>query len=216
MSKLFGIRGFTIIELIVVIVVMGILSTFVVVQINRGQLVARDKERENDVKIIASALEAIHKTGQVDGSVIPSGDAAITNAVPMGYPSFQLPTANNSQSKAILGAIDPEALKSPLKKAMSFVAGTEGGITGPNTAASKTIAATSTDDVYVYESLSVNDSRCSTANATNPSQQVIAPQFAPPSPAFDSCVRFNIYYYSESTNSIKTLQSKDRVLPNGL
>lgn len=50
-------RGFTIIELLVVIVVIGILSTVATVSYRGIQRDARDSERETDVQIIVAALE---------------------------------------------------------------------------------------------------------------------------------------------------------------
>ena len=209
--------GFTLIEVTVVVIIVGILTTVASVQVIRTQIVARDKERENDVKIIAGVLEEIHKTGQINGAIIPTNDVNVPGPVPMGYPGRNLIVSpNDNQTKAILGAIDPNALKSPLKKAMSFTYGSDTGITGPNTASGRTIAANSTDDIYVYETMVLGDSMCTNANPDGVGQSVIAPQYAPSNPAFDSCVLFNIYYYSEATNSIKVLASKDRTIPNGL
>lgn len=203
-------KGFTIVELIVVIVIIGILTTLVSVVTLRGQLIARDKERENDVKIIATFLENTYRSGQADGVMVPTGDASLTTATAMGYPSTALISSpNDSQSKAILGALDPNALKSPVKKAMSLVAASNNaGISG-STAGGITIDASSANDVYVYqpfESTLIFLCRFATGNAItgaggNSMQAVIAPRLK------DNCVFFLIYYFSESSNSIKSVPS---------
>lgn len=52
--------GFTIVELLIVIVVIGILATLVIVTFTGVQQKARDTKRETDVKALASQLEAYY------------------------------------------------------------------------------------------------------------------------------------------------------------
>ncbi|MDB5160412.1 MAG: putative Type secretion system protein [Candidatus Saccharibacteria bacterium] len=61
-------RGFTIVELIITITIMGILLTLAVVNIGSTQMNARDEERKADIEAIASNLEAFY-TGGTDGTV---------------------------------------------------------------------------------------------------------------------------------------------------
>jgi type IV pilus assembly protein PilA len=51
-------RGFTIVELLIVIVVIGILAALVIVTYNGIQQKARDTERKTDVKAVQGHLEA--------------------------------------------------------------------------------------------------------------------------------------------------------------
>lgn len=52
------VRGFTIVELLIVIVVIGILAALVIVTYNGIQSKARDTERKTDVNALSSHLEA--------------------------------------------------------------------------------------------------------------------------------------------------------------
>jgi prepilin-type N-terminal cleavage/methylation domain-containing protein len=194
--------GFTLVELIVVIVVIGILMTFIGVQLTHNQLVARDQERANDVTIITNTLERVYQTGQLDGTMIPTGDGLLTNSTPMGYPSTALTgSPNDTQSQAIIGAIDPNALKSPLKKAMSFVeASSNAGISG-NSVGGKTINGNATNDIYVYQPLTNAGTLCTNANSLNTNQIVIAPRL------IDACVKYTIYYFSEASAAIQSKTS---------
>ncbi len=54
-------RGFTIVELLIVIVIIGILATITIVSFNGIQAKARDSQRLQDAKTIVQALE-IYKT----------------------------------------------------------------------------------------------------------------------------------------------------------
>jgi prepilin-type N-terminal cleavage/methylation domain-containing protein len=61
-------RGFTIVELIITITIMGILLTLAVVNVNSTQMNARDDERKADIEAIASNLEAFYSSG-TDGAI---------------------------------------------------------------------------------------------------------------------------------------------------
>lgn len=56
-------RGFTIVELIITITIMGILMTLAVVSVNATQVRARDDERKADVESIKTALETYYNVG---------------------------------------------------------------------------------------------------------------------------------------------------------
>lgn len=63
--------GFTIIELIIVVAILGILLTLVVVNLASGQISARDEERKVDITNIASNLETFYSSG--NGAIAPGG-----------------------------------------------------------------------------------------------------------------------------------------------
>ena len=70
------IRGFTIVELLIVIVVIGILATITIVAYNGTQARARDTQRASDARNILTALEAykaINNTYPVATSTAGSG-----------------------------------------------------------------------------------------------------------------------------------------------
>lgn len=56
-------KGFTIIELLIVIVVIGILATITAVALGGANERARDAKRESDVKSLQTALEAYYTIG---------------------------------------------------------------------------------------------------------------------------------------------------------
>lgn len=56
-------RGFTIVELIITITIMGILLTLAVVNIGTTQLKARDDQRRSDIESIAANLESFYIAG---------------------------------------------------------------------------------------------------------------------------------------------------------
>ena len=53
-------RGFTIVELLIVIVVIGVLAALTITGMQSAQVRARDSERQTDVAAIAKALEAYY------------------------------------------------------------------------------------------------------------------------------------------------------------
>ncbi|RWZ78208.1 MAG: type II secretion system protein [Candidatus Microsaccharimonas sossegonensis] len=56
-------RGFTIVELIITITIMGILLTLAVVNVGTTQAKARDDSRKSDIEAIASNLESFYISG---------------------------------------------------------------------------------------------------------------------------------------------------------
>ncbi len=56
-------RGFTIVELIITITIMGILMILAVVSVNSTQVRARDDERRVDIESISSSLETYYRLG---------------------------------------------------------------------------------------------------------------------------------------------------------
>ncbi len=86
-------KGFTIVELLIVIVVIGILAMLVLNTFNGVQAKARNTERQTDIKAIASQLEAYY-------------------ADKGGYPKYtQINDA--TKLKAVLKGLDEGAAKAP-------------------------------------------------------------------------------------------------------
>ena len=56
-------RGFTIVELIIVITIIGVLLTLAVVNVNSTQLNARDNERKSDIEALSLTLENFYTNG---------------------------------------------------------------------------------------------------------------------------------------------------------
>jgi general secretion pathway protein G len=94
--------GFTIVELLIVIVVIGILATLVIVTFTGIQQRARNTKRQTDINAIASHIEAYF----ADNAKYPT-----------------LTDLNSSTFRsANLKGLDPEALKDPKGSAQTLVA----------------------------------------------------------------------------------------------
>lgn len=135
--------GFTVVELLVVIVILGILLTLAVVNLTSGQVGARDEERENDVTIIASNLETFYSSGN---GALPAGS----------YPGVDQ-LASEATFLTALRDLDPSVLRAPgqtgsgisLVAATNAIATTAGVLPQP------------TNTTYVYQPL-LNSTLCAT------------------------------------------------------
>lgn len=88
-------QGFTIVELLIVIVVIGILAALVLNSFQGVQARARDTERRTDINAVATQLEVYYNDNG-------------------GYPSkADIDLADNSWALANLKGLDVEALKDP-------------------------------------------------------------------------------------------------------
>lgn len=68
--------GFTIVELLIVIVIIGILATLVIVTFSGVQQKARDSERKTDINAIAGQLEAVYANKGAYPSLAQINDSA--------------------------------------------------------------------------------------------------------------------------------------------
>ena len=113
-------RGFTIVELIIIITVMGILLVLGVVNLSSSQVNARDAERKSDIETIAMHLETFYNFG----TDYNSGNQATGR-----YPSVEEMNSLANQIKT-LRDIDPKALNAPGQTVTSLIAqGDSSGIT---------------------------------------------------------------------------------------
>lgn len=124
-------RGFTVVELIIVITIMGVLLTLTAVNLRSSQANARDEERKTDIESIALHLESFFRTGNRTSTDVGR------------YPSTDI----ISQETTILENIDTKSLAVPgttasaLRAAVNDVQTTTGISPMPS----------NTNDVYVYQ-----------------------------------------------------------------
>jgi prepilin-type N-terminal cleavage/methylation domain-containing protein len=138
-------RGFTIVELLVVITVMAILLTLAVVNLSATQVQARDSERRMDVENIATALESFYN----------SFDGDQTNTYPSTVAAL---TASSAANKVLRENTGDGSLHAPgidTNSAWSFVVATNSIQTTAGVLPAPTTA------TYVYQPLSQNASAVS-------------------------------------------------------
>jgi prepilin-type N-terminal cleavage/methylation domain-containing protein len=132
-------RGFTIVEIIVTITIMGILLTLAVVGVGATQQKARDDERIADVEAFASHLESFYRTGKD------------TNSRLNRYPSTDLIDSGVSSITTNLRDIDLKSVMAP-------------GVTDPLTtlkiAPTNSLTQTPTKDEYIYQPLQGDGTLC--------------------------------------------------------
>jgi len=131
-------RGFTVVELIITITIMGILLLVTVVNVNATQAAARDDERKSDVESFALNLETFFTNGR-DGSTVFGR-----------YPSIGLTTSGVTSIKDNLRDIDLKSVTAP-------------GVTDPLQTllmAPDNTAQNPTKDQYIYQPLQADGSLC--------------------------------------------------------
>ena len=92
-------KGFTLAELLIVISIIGILSTIIIVNISSARAKARDARRKSDLKTIQSAVEIYANANK---GKYPQGDwnamsqALISGEYASSVPTDPLPASNTS------------------------------------------------------------------------------------------------------------------------
>lgn len=121
-------KGFTIVELLIVIVVIGILAALVIVTFTGVQQKARDSERKTDINAVDSHVEAFFAQ--------------------YGFYPTQADLASSSFRTAFLKGLDPEALRDPKQVAGgtigASVSATQYGYVAAGTSCTNTTATTIT------------------------------------------------------------------------
>ncbi|MFZ3009909.1 MAG: type II secretion system protein [Candidatus Microsaccharimonas sp.] len=131
-------RGFTVVELIITITIMGILLLITVVNVNATQATARDDERRSDVESLALHLETFYTNGR-DGTTIFGR-----------YSSTGLTASGVSSIKENLRDIDLKSVMAP-------------GITDPLQTlimAPDNTPQNPTKDQYIYQPLKADGTLC--------------------------------------------------------
>jgi prepilin-type N-terminal cleavage/methylation domain-containing protein len=134
-----GLSGFTLVELLIVIAIMGILLVLGIVNLKSTQANARDSERASDSQTIATSLEAFY----------PQGNASVTAGQ---YPSTTL----ISNPTSYLVDINPSSLIAPSQSTQSLVAATNNN----QTTAGVTASGWPSVSEYVYQPLDSAGNLC--------------------------------------------------------
>src|ERR1700733_2911389 len=83
-------KGFTIVELLIVIVVIGILATLVIVTFTGIQQKARDSKRKTDVGAVQAALESYYSSNSTDPTLADLNSATWRTTNMKGFDSSAL------------------------------------------------------------------------------------------------------------------------------
>jgi prepilin-type N-terminal cleavage/methylation domain-containing protein len=130
-------RGFTIIELIVVITIMSILLVLGVVNLRGAQANGRDVERKQDIETIATHLEMFYTSGS---DIIANGQ----------YPSVDPSNSLIGHETSMLRDLDQQSLTAP-----DVTQGTDSLI-----AASDVNTQSPSIDQYIYQPIATDGSLC--------------------------------------------------------
>jgi prepilin-type N-terminal cleavage/methylation domain-containing protein len=145
-------RGFTIVELIITITIMGILLTLAVVNLSATQVGARDNERKADIEAIASNLEAFYTGGRddtIDFSRYPS----------TGIVGTETSIKTSLRDANLKSFLPPGATSVNL----TFLASTNTG-TAPSIQTEVGVQPQPTKDTYIYQPIKSDGAVCTPGN----------------------------------------------------
>lgn len=191
-------RGFSIVELVVVMVIMGILIVLGVVNVTKSQVNARDKERDTDISNITKGLETRYQRGNpvVSASYVKSGSYPSVNEIlhaeGKNPDSANLPNTGTIYITSLLPGADTASFYPPNASRSADIATTfkvicSTGCSSPNAenSAQVTSALGGSTSVYVYEPITATNQVCISA----------------------ICVRYNLYYLQETVAGTQKKES---------
>lgn len=145
-------RGFTIIELIIVLAIMGILLVLGVVNLRGSQATARDGERKADVEAIALANESFYNVGNFEDGRDPGT-----------YMSSTTGGGTNSGILQVLRDIDPKSLVAPGKE-LTFLSFKPASCSGVCLQTTSGVTPTPSTDDYIYQPIRSDGALCTTVS----------------------------------------------------
>lgn len=169
-------RGFTIVELLIVIVILGLLMTVAFINVRYIEAAGRNSERKSDAEAISLTLESYYKQGAADGTHAGQGQYPSTTTIANALAKTQsnyIQTDVLPDSSAVIfhySFLDVSKFPYNLKPASSVISN-KSSLTDTN--------------LIIYEPLTYNGS--SWVLCTSASQQ---------------CSRFNLYYRTEATSNV--------------
>ncbi len=173
-------RGFTIVELLIVIVVIGILAALVLAVFSGAQPKARDSERDTDIKALHTQLEGFYN--DAGGGSYPNTYADNTTS---GSFAGDVNLRKDSDVTAKLKGLDLNSLRAPNQAANTIVFSLAPGSVVPTTGT--TTSSTITTNVaspngYLYQPLTSADAICN-------SEALV-------------CTKANLYYVREGSPAV--------------
>ena len=142
----FNIRAFSVIELIIIIVILGILITIGAVNLSSSLVLARDDERKNDIQSISITLEGYYTSKMT----LPS------------YPSTEELTNNETAIVNSLKNVDIKIFRAP---GVSDAANTF-TVASNNTTTTAGVTPQPTIAQYVYQPLQASGALCTLITQT--------------------------------------------------
>ncbi|MCB9820124.1 prepilin-type N-terminal cleavage/methylation domain-containing protein [Candidatus Nomurabacteria bacterium] len=195
-------RGFTLVELVIVMIVIAVIAALGTVAVGKIQVSARDQERRTDIQAFAAALENRYRTGNTKSSsphsaTYTAGSYPGENEIFHNIEWFQSQVASEILPGLTRQSITPPG-STPYISLICFT-----NTTGPCAGNTTTDSMSSTDrettirnhiwhltnggrETYVYEPIT-NDNKVCYQN---------------------DCSHYNLHYYEEETDSVKTYRSK--------
>ena len=179
--------GFTIVELVVTITILVILTTLAVARLSSAQVGSRDQERQADIAALSTGLESYYQNGD-PLTYIPKGY----------YPGRnQISTASSTTPpfKEFLDGLAEASYVAPDRTISNSFGVDPAYATAPiganpdgsySDAQARALLASFP---YLYQPLRRNDAFCV---------------------SYLDCVRFNLYYLHEGTNTVKVIRSKNQ------
>lgn len=185
-------RGFSIVELAIVIAMIGILSLLLFAGLRSSQTAARDDERRAKAEIIANSLESLYKNGNSNYSYQPGKYPNITTlntSITSDYAVDFLPGVDSA-------SLDFTWTDDGTVKLKTLLAPSEAD-NRANTEKMTFIEPRVDVDEFVYEPLMLS----SASSATDNDQWVYCKASA------DRCRKFNLYYRTEADNTVHVIRS---------
>lgn len=187
-------RGFSVVELAIVIALIGILSLIVFVSLRNNQVAARDSERHAKAESIARSLEILYKAGN---------QSAGGTFAPGSYPSMH--DIDQPDVLKLLPSIDEATLTFSWKEGgasvLKSLESTGANMSYHNTEDMDVEAPRVGQDEFIYVPYSIM------TNATTVMPPDVDGWKYCTLPGSDDCRRFNIYYRTEADNELHIIRS---------